>query len=230
MSCHGFKVRTIDYQLLLLLLVAAVAVIDVVVIIHQHAHCRRVLAGNLIDNMILAIIRSHVQNIEEGLFVRMLRPDFELVLRNLLREGVPIRQLPLILEALGDYAPENRDTAALTELVRKRLARTISARYRDNAGLLHVVTLDPQLEDLLSNAATGDVFSASEKLTFQEMLRKTMERLVAENRPPILLTKSDLRLAVLQLARAVVPGVVVIGQDEVAQGSQVRSVGIVGLV
>ena len=197
-------------------------------IVHEFGHelLTRDATRKLIDE-----VKRNSPTVVDELIPDVLRlSEVQQVLRNLLREGVPIRQLPLILEALGDYAPENRDTAALTELVRKRLARTISARYRDNAGLLHVVTLDPQLEDLLSNAATGDVFSASEKLTFQEMLRKTMERLVAENRPPILLTKSDLRLAVLRLARAVVPGVVVIGQDEVAQGSQVRSVGIVGLV
>lgn len=155
--------------------------------------------------------------------------DVQQVLRNLLREGIPIRQLSLILEALGDCASTTKDPVKLTEFVRRRLARTISARYRDPNGLLHVVTLDPELENQLAAVADGDVFTGAEKLTFQDVLRRAIERLLEENRPPIVLTKSDLRLAVLRLARAVTPDVVVMGLDEVANGSQIKSVGIVGL-
>jgi flagellar biosynthesis component FlhA len=125
-----------------------------------------------------------------------------------------------------------RDTSRLTEVVRKRLARTISSRYQDSDGLLHVVTLDPELEDQLSlaTAEQGECLSLPQKMTFQDVLRKTLDRLLTENRPPVLLTKSDLRLAVRQMAQAAVPGVVVIGRDEVTPESQIRSVGIVGLI
>ena len=74
------------------------------------------------------------------------------------------------------------------------------------------------------------MLSGPETATFQDMLRQTLDRLLRENHPPVLLTKSDLRLAVFKLARAVVPNIVVLGQDEVTADSQVRSVGIVGLV
>jgi flagellar biosynthesis protein FlhA len=158
--------------------------------------------------------------------------EVQQVLRGLLREGVPIRQLSTILEALGDHATKIRDTSRLTEVVRKRLARTISSRYQDSDGLLHVVTLDPELEDqlTLATAEHGECLSLPQKMTFQDVLRKTLDRLLTENRPPVLLTKSDLRLAVRQVAQAAVPGVVVIGRDEVTPESQIRSVGIVGLI
>lgn len=158
--------------------------------------------------------------------------EVQQVLQRLLREGVPIRQLPSILEALGDHAHLTKDQAQLTEFVRKRLARTISAQYRDRSGTLNVVTLDPELEDQLSVAANEqlDVLTSTEKSNFQTILQRTLDRLRNEDHPPVLLTKSDIRLAVLKLARAVVPNVIVLGQDEVAQGSQIRSVGIVGLV
>ena len=157
--------------------------------------------------------------------------EVQQVLQRLLREGVPIRQLPLILEALGDHAHLTKSEAQLTEFVRKRLARTISAQYCDRNGMLNVVTLDPELEDQLSVATEQlDVLTSSEKSKFQTILQRTLDRLRNEDHPPVLLTKSDIRLAVLKLARAVVPNVVVLGQDEVAQGSQIRSVGIVGLV
>ena len=52
-----------------------------------------------------------------------------------------------VLETLGDYAGKTKDLVFLSEYVRHRLARTISTRYRDAEGRLHVLTLDPALED-----------------------------------------------------------------------------------
>ncbi len=76
--------------------------------------------------------------------------EVQQVLQNLLREDVPIRQLSTILETLGDHAGRIKDPMWLTEYVRHRLARTISHRYRDSNGVLHVVTLDPAVEDRIA--------------------------------------------------------------------------------
>ncbi len=76
--------------------------------------------------------------------------DVQQVLQNLLREDVPIRQLGLILETLGDHAARIKDPIWLTEYVRHRLARTISHRYRDANTQLRVVTLDPAVEDRIA--------------------------------------------------------------------------------
>ncbi len=152
------------------------------------------------------------------------------VLQGLLREGVPIRQLSTILEALCDHRAETSNLAQLIEVVRQRLARTISARYAGNDGTLHVVTLDPKLEQQLATAQDQtESLTATERVSFQEMLRSSLERLLKENRPPVLLTRNEIRLNVRSLAAAVVPGVVVLGQNEVTSDSRIKSVGIVGL-
>lgn len=153
------------------------------------------------------------------------------VLQGLLREGVPIRQLSTILEALCDSRPETNNLAQLTEIVRQRLARTISARYSGSDGQLHVVTLDPQLEAQLA-APSGselDNLDSTQRVSLQELLVAALQRLLNENRPPILLTRSDIRLTVRKLTMSVMPGVVVLGQSEVTSDAQIRSVGIVGL-
>ena len=59
--------------------------------------------------------------------------DVQQVLHLLLREDVPIRQLGIIMETLGDFAPRTKDPIWLCEYVRHRLARTISSRYRDES-------------------------------------------------------------------------------------------------
>src|SRR4029078_3949841 len=76
--------------------------------------------------------------------------EVQQVLQMLLREEVPIRQLSQVLETLGDYAGKTKDLVFLTEYVRHRLARTICTRYRDAEGRLHVLTLDPTLEDKIA--------------------------------------------------------------------------------
>ena len=55
--------------------------------------------------------------------------EVQAVLQTLLREQVSIRQLSVILETLGDYAPRTKDTVLLGEYVRHRLARQICTRY-----------------------------------------------------------------------------------------------------
>ena len=62
------------------------------------------------------------------------------MLQNLLRESVPVRDLPSILEAIGDYAPKTKDPELLTELVRERLAPQISAQLAPD-GRLGVLVL-----------------------------------------------------------------------------------------
>ena len=73
--------------------------------------------------------------------------EVQAILHLLLREQVSIRQLSVILETLGDHAPRSKDPILLTEYVRHRLARQICTRYRNAEGELHVVALDPALED-----------------------------------------------------------------------------------
>ena len=77
--------------------------------------------------------------------------EVQQVLQMLLREEVPIRQLSLILETLGDYAGKTKDPVFLAEYVRHRLARTICiALPRRRRPAVHVLTLDPALEDKIA--------------------------------------------------------------------------------
>ncbi len=70
------------------------------------------------------------------------------VMRNLLREGVSIRDLRTLLEALFEIAPTTRDPEQLTELVRQRLYRQITSSYTGRDGSVAALILDPQVEDM----------------------------------------------------------------------------------
>lgn len=77
----------------------------------------------------------------------------EKVLRSLLKEGVPIRDLGIILETLADALGQNRDIDAATEQVRGALARTITRRFCED-GQLRVVTLDAEVERKIISSLT----------------------------------------------------------------------------
>jgi flagellar biosynthesis protein FlhA len=74
------------------------------------------------------------------------------VLRNLLRSGIPIRELTAILEALAENASKTKNVTTLTELVRKSLARTITELYRDAKGKVLAITFDPVFEHQLTSS------------------------------------------------------------------------------
>lgn len=72
------------------------------------------------------------------------------VLQNLLIEGIPIRDLPKILESLLDYFKVTKNVDVLTEYVRHNLSETIRKLYQDDKGVVHVIALDPNIEDMMT--------------------------------------------------------------------------------
>ena len=76
------------------------------------------------------------------------------VLQNLLREEISIRDLPLILEALGEHGGRTKSAALLTEFVRKGLARAITDQHKASDGRIYAITLEPSLEHTLLGQVT----------------------------------------------------------------------------
>jgi flagellar biosynthesis protein FlhA len=158
--------------------------------------------------------------------------EVQQVLQALLREGVPIRQLSLILEALGDIHPHTTNLSDVTEQVRLRLKRTICARYRDPAGRLHVVTLDPQFEQRLAtmqqrSADSGPPHHSAKRIC--QAIAQATELLTRQDHPPIVLTSGALRRFLRILTQPHLPRLIVLSQDEVTTDTRVHSVEIVGV-
>jgi flagellar biosynthesis protein FlhA len=161
--------------------------------------------------------------------------DIQDVLKNLLHERVPIRDLAGILEVLGKHASSTRDPAILAEAVRQTMARTLSNLYREEDGYLHVFTLSPQLEmtlkDSLSATDSGLGFSI-DTMTAQSILNATgerMETLAQDGHPPVLLCPRELRLAFRRLVEQAFPNLVVLAFSEISGGTRVQAHGMVDL-
>ncbi|MEN6458350.1 MAG: flagellar biosynthesis protein FlhA [Thermoguttaceae bacterium] len=159
--------------------------------------------------------------------------EVQQVLQLLLREGVSIRQLGPILETLGDYASRTKDPVVLAEQVRRRFARALSSRYRDAEGRLHVVTLDPVLEEQLAGAAEYTPEGISIRLVpdaIEDLCREIEQeigKLVADAWPPVLLVSPAVRPIVKQLTAGHLPQLVVLSHAEISRDTRVESVAMV---
>jgi flagellar biosynthesis protein FlhA len=158
------------------------------------------------------------------------------VLQNLLREGIPIRQLERILEALGEYGQRTKDAALLTELVRRTLARTITNVHRDQQGKLWVITIDPTTEYGLKQQVVGEGEQLSLTLTPEqgtELVRRTaehFERAVARGmESAVLLCDPVLRPHLARLLARHVPQLPVLAYDELSEEAEVGSLSAVSL-
>ena len=153
------------------------------------------------------------------------------VLANLLRERVPVRDLEQILETLGDYADRTKDLALLTEYVRHGLARTICQQYRDDSGTLHVVTLDPALEDVLAAGFEWSDRGLTVKLAPQtsgavaRAIAETLKNLVAAGHPAVLLCGPGVRAGLRQITQASLPKLAVLSLNEITRDTQVEAHG-----
>lgn len=158
--------------------------------------------------------------------------EVQRVLQTLLREEVSIRQLEPILETLGDYAARTKNPIVLAEHVRRRLARSICARWLSTDGRLHVVTLDPALEErILSGVDLGDEgltlrLSPGEMEEICQSIEHETEKIAAAGRQPIVLTGASIRPAVKQLTASHLPRLVVLSYDEITRDTPVESAGM----
>lgn len=158
--------------------------------------------------------------------------EVQQVLRRLLRERIAIRQLGPILEALGDHASRTKDPVALAEHVRRRLARSISARYRGDDGRLHVVTLAPATEEFVRSSfeQNADGLSVGASPDEIESLCRSVaggvEPLVELNHPPILLVAPAIRAALREMLEPHLPQVVILSYQEITRDTPLESHGV----
>jgi flagellar biosynthesis protein FlhA len=142
------------------------------------------------------------------------------VLGNLLREGIPIRDLRSIIEALADHAGTTKDPELLTEMARQALGRTIMRQYQAPDGTLPVITLDPRLDRALSDQAAavpqGGMLNLDPGLshTLLAALKQAVERVAARGHQPVLLCSPMLRRHIRRLTDRILHAVPVVGINE----------------
>lgn len=157
------------------------------------------------------------------------------VLSGLLREGVSIRDLRTILETLADWGLTTKSPERLIEHVRRALARSITAKYVSDEGILSLASLTPQLERTLSEAlhvSDHGSYLALEPSTAQRFISKLkliVEKFGQKGLTPVILAPASLRAALYAFTERFNPGIAVLSHSEVIPSTKVQSLGVVGI-
>jgi flagellar biosynthesis protein FlhA len=153
--------------------------------------------------------------------------DIQRVLRQLLRERVPVRDLASILEAIADAASVTKDVDAMTETVRAALGRAICRQYQNEKGELAVINVSPGLEErLLSSVVRTDqgavlALDPQQAQTIASRIAKALEQALAQ---PVLLCSPTLRPHLWRLFARVLPHLGVLSHSEVPPQTPVVAV------
>jgi len=199
------------------------------------SHAPDLLGRQEVQTLIEAVKQHHPAVIEELIPNLMTAGEVQKVLQNLLREGVSIRDLVSIAEALADHARQTKDPDILTEYARQALFRTITRQYGLDKGRIAVITLDPELEQLILKSIQRSEHGAYLALDpevgqrVHASVREQVEKLTALGRQAIVLCSPIVRLYFRRLIERALPRLVVLSYNELDSGVEVESVGTVNV-
>jgi flagellar biosynthesis protein FlhA len=211
---------------------AAVLVNHLTEVVREHAD--EILSRDATRHLIDELKKTSPAVVDELVPALMKLADVQQILQLLLREGVSIRPLAQILETLGEHAARSGDPTLLAEHVRRRLARAISARYRDKHNRLHVITFEVGLERAIEEALEHGPRGPGLRLLPQSIaalcrrIAEATDEPLPEGRAPVLLVSPQVRAAVRQLTCAHLPRLVVLSYDEITRDTQVEALATIG--
>ncbi len=200
-------------------------------------HLMEILKRNAYKLLDRQMVKRLIENVRETApaLVEELIPDgmkigeVQKVLKRLLRERVPVRNLVTILETLADYQGQTKNPDVLNEYVRAALAETITEQYADHQNTVHVCVLDSALEShLLNHAQQGTLnpntlgFTPDTVERFYVSTSKAFEKMITEGYDPILLTSPVVRLALFDFLSPILPEITVLSYNDITVDARIN--------
>ena len=200
-------------------------------IIQTHAH--ELLGHEEVQKLLDMLARGQPKLVEELVPNTLPLSTVVRVLQNLLEERIPIRDMRTIVETLTEHGQSSKDPNNLTAAVREALGRMIVQNVAGMSREVPVITLDPNLEQVLLNTVQGGGdgaagFEPGLADRLQRSLSETAQRQEAAGQPAVLLTAPQLRGWLSRLTRHSVSGLSVLSYNEVPDEKQVKIVASIG--
>ncbi|GGH69631.1 flagellar biosynthesis protein FlhA [Compostibacillus humi] len=202
-------------------------------VIKKHAH---VLLGRQETKQLIDHLKeSYPILVEEVTPEPLAIGDVQKVLAKLLREGISIRNLPVIFETLADFGKMTNDPELLAEYVRQALSKQITKQYVNEDQSLKVVTVSGKVEKLIAEnikrTEHGSFLALdpdSQQKIIQSIQQET-EKLSLQEETAIILCSPAIRMYLKQLLDRFLPQVVVLSYNELEPDVEVQSVGVVNV-
>ncbi len=214
-------------------------VVDAVSVIVTHltetirGHAAELLTRQDVRSLLDRLKESNAAVVEEVVPDALSLGEIQRVLQSLLAEGVPIRDLGTIVEAIGDKARTTRDTSLLSEYARQALGRAITAPHLDERLRLQAITLDPSIEQEVSTSITQTTdgeYLAMDPPRAQAIvnaLRTQVEHAAGLGARPVLLCSARIRRHLRRLIAQAQPHLAVCSYNEIAPGIDVETIGVI---
>jgi len=176
------------------------------------------LSRQQVKEMLDQVAQSSPRLVEELVPKLVSMGDVQRVLRQLLRERVPVRDLVTILEALADAAAVTKDADAMTEAVRSAIGRAICRPYQNEKGELTVIGVTPLMEErLMASLVKTDqgavlALDPQQAQSMAARIGRAIEQAMAQ---PVLLCSPSLRPHMWRLFARVLPHLGVLSHAEV---------------
>jgi flagellar biosynthesis protein FlhA len=236
---YGLEAKWIPAELRSQAELSGATVVDRASVITTHLaevitqHAARLLGREDVRMLADVVKRTHPVVVEELTPAQLSLGEIQRVLQTLLDEGVSIRDLVRIFEALSLRASRTKELDPLVEAARLALGPAIAAPYLVDKAL-HVITLEPQLEQRILESLRPSEFGHSIALdpeTSQALMSNLAHVVTSiENRNirPVLVCAPQVRAAVRRLVHPIVPRLSVLSYQELTGAEQIRSEGVIG--
>ena len=221
---------------------AGYTVVDNVTIMATHLtevlreHAPELLGRQEVQNLLDNLSKSYPKAVEELVPNLLSLGAVQKVLQNLLQERISIRDMLTIVESLADYAPLTKDPDLLTEYVRHRLSRSFISPYIGEDGVLKLITMAQDVEDVLlkgvQKTEQGIYLSIDPKVAdpIINSIKEESEKAMAKNIQPILLTSPTVRRHLKKVVEHFIPSLIVLSQSELLSDMRFKSIGEVSLM
>jgi flagellar biosynthesis protein FlhA len=215
---------------------AGYTVVDASTVIATHlsqilsSHASELLGRQELQQLLDHLMRE-IPKLTEDLVPKVLPlSTLQKVLQNLLEEGVHVRDMRTIVDALAAAAGRTQDAGELTVQVRIALGRAIAQQMFPGNAEIQVMVLDPALERTLLQAATIESSVIEPQLAEQLVngTRSAAERQEQFGLPALLLVPAPLRVLLSRFLRRAIPQLKVMSHAEVPDSRAIKVVTIVG--
>lgn len=198
-------------------------------------HSADILSRADVQNLLTNVKKTNESLVSDLIPDTLTEAEIQVILQNLLREKVSVRDMVTILEALGYHCRVNKDPDYLTEQVRMALSRSICKQHQNpETGELPVITLDPTIEEQIAQGLSQDGQSLAlgplftQKL-FQELNKEIERAISSQGMQPVILCNTRLRLPLRRLLERMLPQIAVLSYNEIGPSTKVTAVGLVRL-
>ncbi len=198
-------------------------------------HCYELLGRQEVKLIVDSVKEKYSTVVEELIPDLLTIGELQKVLQNLLRERVPIKDMVTIMESLADNSRTTKDIEVLTEYVRFSLGRSICNPMVDDGGAITVITLNPEIEDLISNniqkSMQGSFPAIDPEVTGRILnaLKDTLDSVYFYENQPVVLVSPKVRPAFRRLIEMVFPAVSVLSLNEIPNDIEIKTEGVVSI-